>query len=644
MTCRDERPADHTTPVREHAEDIATTFTDASDSIDRYVYRSLFERMSEGLAYCRMIVENGKPQDFIYLAVNPAFETLTGLRNVSGKKVSEVIPGIRESDPQLFDIYGRVSLTGTPEKFEMFVEALALWFSVSVYSPGTGFFVAVFDVIAERKRAEEALRESEECFRKVFEEGRLGMVMASVSDGRFIRANGAFCGMLGYAEEELKHLSFAAVTHAEHRSQDVEEVKKLWEGRILQYKTEKRYLRKDGETVWGSLTASLIRSADGKPLYSLAMIEDITERKRAEAEKARLEAQLQQALKMESVGRLAGGVAHDFNNMLAVIIGNAELALIGRDRGQPIDDLLMEIRAAASRSADLTRQLLAFARKQTIAPTVLDLNETVGSMLTMLRRLIGENVDLLWRPSQHLWRIRVDPSQIDQILANLCVNARDAIAGMGHVTIETENATLDDAYCANHPGSVPGQYVRLAVSDDGCGMDKDTLSRLFEPFFTTKAIGKGTGLGLSTTYGIVKQNHGFISVSSEPDVGTDIHDLPAPARRRARAGTDEGRGGSHQSGPGDHSVGGGRSGRPEHDDGAARRAWLHCASRALAGRGDPRGRGTCRRDLPVDDGCDHARDERSGSGHDAARAASASQTAVHVRPCRRRHRPTRRAG
>jgi PAS domain S-box-containing protein len=508
VTRKREKPADDT---EQAAEELRAS---------EHLYRSVFEHMSEGLAYCRMVLENGEPRDFVYLAVNPAFETLTGLRNVTGRKVSEVVPGIREADPQLFDIYARVSSTGTPEKFEMFVEALGLWFSVSVYSPGTGFFVAMFDVITGRKRAEAALRESEERFRRVFEEGRLGMVMANVVDGTFTRANGAFCEMLGYEEEELKHLTFAAVTHPEHRSLDVEAIKGLWEGQILQYKTEKRYLRKDGGAVWGSLTASLIRSADGKPLYSLAMIEDITERKRAEAEKARLEAQLRQAQKMESVGRLAGGVAHDSNNMLAVILGNAELALIGLDRGQPVDVLLREIHAAASRSADLTARLLAFARKQTIVPTALDLNAAVGAMLTMLRRLIGEDVDLLWRPGDNLWRTKIDPTQIDQILANLCVNARDAIAGVGKFTVETDNAILDDAYCASNPGCVPGEYVRLAVSDDGCGMDRETLSHLFEPFFTTKAVGRGTGLGLPTVYGIVKQNHGFIDVTSEPGAGT----------------------------------------------------------------------------------------------------------------------------
>jgi nitrogen-specific signal transduction histidine kinase/CheY-like chemotaxis protein len=248
--------------------------------------------------------------------------------------------------------------------------------------------------------------------------------------------------------------------------------------------------------------------------------QDITERKRAEEEREKLQEQLSQAQKMESVGRLAGGVAHDFNNMLGVILGHTEMALERVAPTDPLCDDLKEIRKAAERSADLTRQLLAFARKQTVAPKVLDLNKTVKAMTGMLRRLIGEDIDLAWMPGKELWTVNVDPSQVDQILANLCVNARDAIAGTGKVTIETDNVSLDEAYCADHAGFVPGEYVLLAMSDNGCGMDADVLSHLFEPFFTTKEKGKGTGLGLATVYGIVKQNNGFINVYSEPGHGT----------------------------------------------------------------------------------------------------------------------------
>ncbi len=280
-------------------------------------------------------------------------------------------------------------------------------------------------------------------------------------------------------------------------------------------------LRKiDGSPVIVSDTSSLLKDEQGQILGIEGLLRDITERKRGEEERQKLQAQLNQAQKLESVGRLAGGVAHDFNNMLGLILGHAELALKKVDQSHALSANLTEIRKAALRSADLTRQLLAFARKQTISPKVLDLNQTVEGMLKMLRRLIGEDIDLTWLPAADPWPVKVDPGQIDQILANLCVNARDAISGVGKVTIETGIAIFDEEYCAQHSGFVPGEFVMLAVSDDGCGMDKQTLGNIFEPFYTTKAFGEGTGLGLATVYGIVKQNNGFINVYSEPGRGT----------------------------------------------------------------------------------------------------------------------------
>jgi two-component system cell cycle sensor histidine kinase/response regulator CckA len=266
---------------------------------------------------------------------------------------------------------------------------------------------------------------------------------------------------------------------------------------------------------------------------------DITARLKAEEERVALEAQLQQAQKMEAVGRLAGGVAHDFNNMLGVILGHAEMAIEQVDPAQPLHADLTEIQKAAERSADLTRQLLAVARRQTVAPRVLDLNETVVGMLNMLERLIGEDIDLSWQPGVGLWPVKVDPSQIDQILANLCVNARDAIADVGRIAIKTGNVAVDEGHCARHPDFVPGEYVRIAVTDDGCGMDVDTLAHLFEPFFTSKDVGQGTGLGLATVYGIVKQNRGFIDVESEPGRGSTFTIyLPRQQGKADHIGTD----------------------------------------------------------------------------------------------------------
>ncbi len=261
------------------------------------------------------------------------------------------------------------------------------------------------------------------------------------------------------------------------------------------------------------IVSTPIFDARGKVTSAIEMVEDITER-------LSLESQVRQSQKMEAIGRLAGGMAHDFNNMLSVILGHTELALCEIDTTHPLHGHLNAILDASDRSSAMIRQLLAFARKQEVTPEVLDLNGAVDGMLRVIRRLIGEDIDLVWLPSSDVWPIKIDPSQIEQILANLCVNARDAIVGVGHITIETENVVFDEDYCADHVEFAPGEYAMLAVSDDGCGMDRETLGRIFEPFFTTKGAGRGTGLGLSTVYGIVRQNNGFINVYSEPGKGT----------------------------------------------------------------------------------------------------------------------------
>ncbi len=269
-----------------------------------------------------------------------------------------------------------------------------------------------------------------------------------------------------------------------------------------------------------------VRSPTGKLIGVLGIARNITERKRAEEEKQKLLNQLYQARKIDAIGRLAGGVAHDFNNMLSVIMGRSELARLSLDSGHPVYKDLLDIEDVVRRSADLTRQLLAFARRQPIAPEVLNLNETIEAMLKMIRRLIGEGVNMIWRPATGLWPVNMDPVQIDQILANLIINARDAMENnLGEVVIETANRTIDPSCCGTVPVSVPGDFVLLSVRDNGCGMEPQTLENIFEPFFTTKEKGRGTGLGLSTIYGIIRQNDGFIQVWSEPGKGSrfDIH-------------------------------------------------------------------------------------------------------------------------
>jgi len=244
------------------------------------------------------------------------------------------------------------------------------------------------------------------------------------------------------------------------------------------------------------------------------------ERQKTEEERENLRAQLYQAQKMESIGRLAGGVAHDFNNMLSIIISYTDLVRSQIKADDPLREDLQKILDAARRSSELTRQLLTFARKETVASKVVDLNEAVGGMVQFLRRLLGENIELVWKPRGNSARVKVGSSHIDQILTNLCINAKDAIPGTGRIEITTGNFDFDTDYCARHPGYLPGQFVRLMVSDTGSGMPPEVLAKIFEPFYTTKGPGKGTGLGLSTVYGIVQQDKGFLTVKSEPGKGT----------------------------------------------------------------------------------------------------------------------------
>ncbi len=368
-------------------------------------------------------------------------------------------------------------------------------------------FLAVILDISDRKKAES---ERERLMAAIEQTGDI--IIITDPDGIIQYVNPAFEKVTGFSREEIIGQTPRILKSGKHDQAFYRDMwdtilsGRTWEGQI----TNKH---KKGSLWTEETTISPVLDSDGQIVNFVAVKRDMTD-------KLQLEDQIRQSQKMDSVGRLAGGVAHDFNNNLQVILGYTSLALKQIQPNQPIQHDLEEIKKAAERSANLTRQLLAFARKQTVAPRVLDLNDTVEGMLKMLRRLIGEDIELTWIPGPGLWPVYIDPSQIDQILANLCVNARDAIDGIGGISIETGNITLDEAYGMSHLGFTPGEYVQLEISDTGCGMDKETLEKIFEPFFTTKETGKGTGLGLSTVYGIVKQNNGFINVYSEPGQGT----------------------------------------------------------------------------------------------------------------------------
>ncbi|MGC4114452.1 MAG: PAS domain S-box protein [Myxococcales bacterium] len=378
--------------------------------------------------------------------------------------------------------------------------------------------------ITERKRTEEALRESEARLVRAQAQAHVGNWELDLATRRMWASPEAFhIYGLERTSPFLPLDRIQRIPLPEERPRLDAALAGLVQQRVP-YDLEFRIERADD----GSLriihsVAQLDCDAAGTPRRVVGALQDITERKRLEEEREKLQAQLQQAHKMESVGRLAGGVAHDFNNMLSVILGHTELTLEELEPGSPHRADLEEVRHAAQRSADLTRQLLAFARKQTAEPRVLDLNATVEGTLKMLRRLIGEQVSLSFEPQPGLPAVKVDPSQIDQILANLCLNARDAIAGVGRVTLQTRTVALGAGDAGEDGELAPGEYVILSVTDTGCGIDRGVLEHLFEPFFTTKEQGKGTGLGLATVYGIVKQNGGFINVFSEPGLGSTFN-------------------------------------------------------------------------------------------------------------------------
>jgi len=371
--------------------------------------------------------------------------------------------------------------------------------------------------------AENALKESEKRFRSLFQDAPAVAVQGYSADGTVRYWNKASEKLYGYAAEEAigRNLLDLMIPEA-MRADMVADLRHMMETGEAIPPSELVVKRKDGSNVTVLSSYAVLRNTNNGEPEIFCIDVDLTARQQAEFEREHLQAQLTQAQKMEAVGRLAGGVAHDFNNMLGVIFGHTELLISQTAGHESIIESLNEIRTAAQRSADLTRQLLAFARKQNAIPKVLDLNQAVESMLKMLRRLIGEGIRLTWESGNTVGNVRMDPSQIDQILANLCVNARDAISDTGNIIIKTAAKVLDAKQCLKHADFIPGEYAVLTVSDDGCGMDEDTLKNIFEPFFTTKPIDKGTGLGLATVYGIVRQNNGFIAVRSEPGKGTEF--------------------------------------------------------------------------------------------------------------------------
>ncbi|MGH3103162.1 MAG: PAS domain S-box protein, partial [Gaiellaceae bacterium] len=373
--------------------------------------------------------------------------------------------------------------------------------------------------LEERREAEEALRKSQELYRAIVESSADVIALLDL-DGTALYVSPAHERVLGYRQDELIGRAVLEHVHPDDVERAAVTIAASVGGEAQRSETVTRFRHKDGHWIDMEGVTSVVRNEAGEPEMILTIARDVTERNRAAEDKAKLEEELRQAQKMEAVGRLAGGVAHDFNNLLTAITGYGDLALARLDEDSPARRNVEEMKRAGERAAALTRQLLAFSRKQVLQPKVLDLNDVVGGLEGMLARVLGEDVELATGLEPELGRTRADPGQIEQVVLNLAINARDAMPRGGRLTITTSNVELDDFFVAVHPGATPGQFVQLAVSDTGEGMDRETLGRVFEPFFTTKPPGQGTGLGLSTVYGIVSQTGGQIWAYSEPGRGT----------------------------------------------------------------------------------------------------------------------------
>lgn len=483
-------------------------------------YHALFDNMVEGFSFCRILWEDGRPKDFVFVEVNKAFETLTGLKNVAGRKVSEVIPGIHESDPYLLDRYARVALTGRPDQFETFVGAMSRWFSISVYCPEKDHFATVFDDITERRRAETRLQLQSSAL-----EAAANAIVITDNKGVLEWANAAFTTYTGYSVAEAVGKSPNLLKSGRN---DESFYRKLWStistGKVWQGELINR--RKDGTLYTEAMTITPLKVIGEEITHYIAVKEDITERKKLEAQYLRVQ-------RMESIGTLAGGIAHDLNNVLAPILMAVEL-LRDKIADQADLDVLATLESSAQHGAELVRQVLGFARGIEGERISVNLNHVLNDVQKIIRDTFPKNIHFSFAPSRNLWTVTGDPTQLQQVLTNLCVNALDAMPEGGNLSVSMENAVIDDVYAGMNPDSKLGDYVMVKMADTGIGIPPKILERIFEPFFTTKEIGKGTGMGLSTTLAIVKSHGGFITVYSEMGKGSTFK-VYLPANTASKA-------------------------------------------------------------------------------------------------------------
>ncbi len=386
-----------------------------------------------------------------------------------------------------------------------------------------GGMILFTQFITERIHIEEALRLSQDKFRSAMQHSPIGMAVVG-PDGRWLEVNHAICKILGYSRGELLATDFQSITHPEDRGPDLENVQRMLNREIESYQMEKRYIHRSGHSVWVQLNVSLAWNPEGTPRHFVAQIQDITERRRAEEERLKLSEQLREAQKMEALGTLAGGTAHEFNNILGIIIGYCDLARLELPSPHSIDRHLEEILKAGQRAKEIVQQILTFTRQQRDQRELIPLHIVVAEALDVIRTTLPGNVQLLSDLKPGAYSVLGNPTQIHQVIVNLCNNAWQAMLSKGGtIKIAQQPMILDQTAPALHPSLRPGPYMQLTVTDNGCGMDAATTARVFEPFFTTKRPGKGTGLGLAVVHGIMQAHDGAVIVQSEPGIGTTFY-------------------------------------------------------------------------------------------------------------------------
>lgn len=467
-------------------------------------YRSMFTNMEPASCLDEIVYENGKAVNYRILEINPSFERILGIPR-SKAVGSLATDAYNTTEPPFFETYVRVAKTRKAETFEGYFEPAGKYLNISASSPEPGKFSTVFTDISESKKLEFKLKESEQRI-KSFINTHTDHMFIKDSQFRYLSANNASVEFLGRPHTEI-------LGKTDFELMETEKAEKIRSMEISILKSGKSLTFEEvvGDRIFETTKFPLLLQNGDMGLGGVCR--DI-------ADKKKIEEQLRQSQKMESVGLLAGGIAHDFNNILQAIIGYSQLLSDTLPADSEHHSEVTEIKQCGERAAKLTRQLLAFSRKQIIQPKVVNLNEIIDNMQSMLKRVIGEHINLTWIPGFKLGKISADIGMMEQILANLCINSRDAMPDGGTLTIETQNVLFDKEYCKNHAWANLGRYVLLSINDTGHGISKESLPHVFEPFFTTKGKSGGTGLGLSTVYGIIHQHEGMITVYSEVDTGT----------------------------------------------------------------------------------------------------------------------------